>query len=1283
MPSKAKKLVGLGRTTAVKTFTRNNNLSIEPRSERQARTLSVATNRGCVACLKAPLFLLCTLALALSALFALSATSAFAAPYKYEKAQSEELSKTVPGGAFAEPFGLTFDAAGNLLVMDRQGNAGNGVIDKFNPESVFQTQLGVGLLSPYALSVAVDDVTGDVYIADSNASEVFVLSPAGALLSKWTGKNTPTGTFGGGCCYVHVAVDNSGDASKGDVYVMTTQGEGEVDVFEPQNANKEEGKFLGKLEVLGGFKTNNGDTTDGVAVNDSSGPEAGEVYVVDSSRKVVDRFSAAGEFEVQITGPSSGETFEEPVAVAVDGATGNVFVIDNLGFGTIGKQTAAIDEFGPSGELLNQIGETGKTELFGKLTGVAVQPTGPDGGEVYVADAAKKVVDGFAELVPAAPLIEGEGVQQVTGDSASFVAEIDPRGAPTEYHVEYGPCAGIESCASSPYPSVVPVPDGSLGAEDFTTHSTPSFHVQGLSAGTTYHFRVVAHNEVNGKVEVAEGEERTFTTQGAGGEFALPDDRAWELVSPPDKHGGVLSQLSELGVIQAAVDGDAISYGANAPTEASSQGDAGSVQVLSTRTAGGWSSRDIATPHEAATGNSLGTAPEYRFFNEELSSAVVQPFGRFNPALSDEASEQTPYLHSLTIPAEACTSSSSCFVPLVTAGNVEPAGAKFGEELVCEENNSIADKSASVCGPRFEGASPDASHVVLRSAAPLIAGVPRNELYEWSGGRLSLMSLLAPNKDGEELPAPTNSFEEPVLGAQYGSPSGTARRAISSDGSRVFFESNEALYMRDTALGKSLQLDAPQAGCVPCKGQGGGGRFQIASTDGSRVFFTDTRHLTEDSGAKSSGPVLEPDLYECEIGETAGKPTCALTDVTPLAGGESANVQGDVLGASEDGYSIYFVADGALSGSEAQSGDCVNGARPAGATCNLYHLSQGRGVSLVAVLSGADAKDWTQAPEDQPTRVSPNGQYLSFMSERPLTGYDNADAVSGKPDAELFLYDAAGAGSLSCASCDPSGARPVGVEYGKLESGESEALPAVRGEWEDSGWVAALPPRTSAIGGGEPTHQPDYLSDSGRLFFNGLDALVPQDINGTGDVYEYEPQGYTNEEGTQQCTEATATFATRAGGCIGLISSGTSVQSSAFLDVSKSGGDVFFLTTSKLTPEDIDTKKDVYDAHECTVKSPCIPPAAAAPPPCNTEASCKPSPTPPPGIFGAPPSATFNGAGNLTPPAVVKPKAKPLTRAQKLAKALATCHRDKRKAKRSACEKSAHKQFGLVKKSKK
>ena len=141
-------------------------------------------------------------------------------------------------------------------------------------------------------------------------------------------------------------------------------------------------------------------------------------------------------------------------------------------------------------------------------------------------------------------------------------------------------------------------------------------------------------------------------------------------------------------------------------------------------------------------------------------------------------------------------------------------------------------------------------------------------LYEWTAGKLTFVGA------GSRVGV-----------AGLGEPT-DYRHAISNAGTRVFWTaaggSGPHLYVRDTATGEGLQLDVPEAECVTkgkCTGNVGP-EFQDASSEGERVFFTDTQQLTVDSGASKE----KPDLYECKIEESAGKPTCDSTDLTPVNG---------------------------------------------------------------------------------------------------------------------------------------------------------------------------------------------------------------------------------------------------------------------------------------------------------------------------------------------------------------------------------------------------------------
>jgi hypothetical protein len=797
---------------------------------------------------------------------------------------------------------------------------------------------------------------------------------------------------------------------------------------------------------------------------------------------------------------------------------------------------------------------------------------------------------------------------------------------------------------------------------------------------------------------------------GVASAAALPDGRAWEMVSPADKNGASVQPLGfgfggpSGGLIVASEDGNGLTYVADSPVTTEPEGNRAieGNQVLAQRSSNAWSARDIVTPHNKGEGLVSGTDQEYHAFSPDLSLALVQPFGKNNPfqeppLVPGVSSEELGiYLrHNST----SCNSvPAPCFQPIVNP-ETDTAGTPFGGKL-----ESI-------------GASTDLNHVVVKAPIALTPTAPEEGgLYEWNAGlpaeqQLQFISLL-PVTCSPTCPKPKRAFSA-QLGNDIESVSSSARNAVSNDGSRVFFtglksEFSETrhLYMRDTREGKTIRVDA-QEGVLPKGAPKGEVHYQIASGEGSRVFFTDTAGLTSDSlltgtkEDKSTGETVGPaDLYVCEFEPTSSTEQCPkLTDLTGPEHGFSApgDVVGAVLGASEDGSTVYFVANGAADG--ASTGSCPNLLSEREATtsdsCNLYMAhNDGAGwedPKLVATLSALDSPDWANDGTrlvNLTARVSPSGQYLAFMSERELTGYDNVDAspaAHGAHDEEVFLYDSSGEGKLRCPSCNPNPEqRPTGVL--DIEApGEGEIIVDPASFVWNGRWLAASIPGWTALSSVDAPYQSRYLLENGRLYFNSADSLVPADtpnrrietIPGEGptevgveDVYQYEPAGLGSCEAPAEA-------------CVSLISSGTSDRESAFLDASASGNDVFFLTPQSLVTTDVDDAADAYDARVCTGTSPCIAPPPAPAPPCSSEATCRSGGSSVP-AFGSAASEVALGAPSVSQVRTLpfkeqaKSKAKPLTRAQKLKRALAACRKKHKhsKAKRVSCERQARHKYG-------
>ncbi len=832
--------------------------------------------------------------------------------------------------------------------------------------------------------------------------------------------------------------------------------------------------------------------------------------------------------------------------------------------------------------------------------------------------------------IPPAP-VDATYATNITPSGATLHTQINPLGNDTTFYFQYG----TQSCQANPGACTnAPSPSQDIGGGE--TDVEGKVQLSGLEPSTTYHYRVLATNSLG----TTEGAERTFTTQEPEAVAVLPDGRAWEMVSPPDKQGAPVEGLTrEGGLILASEDGDKLTYVVDGALGEEVQGNRSPEwqQVIATRSSSGWSSQDVATPSSKPKGITAGQAPEYQFFTPDLSVALVEPAGQgAEPPLAPGVTQATMYLRD---------NATGGFLPLVTNANVAP-GTQFGAQL------------------EFLSATPDLSHVVITSAVALTGARSAPGLYEWSEGNLQFVSVLP---GGVAANAGELGLFDRVL-----------VHAISSDGSRIVWTNKEDLttrgghlFMRDTVTGETLQLDAAQGVVEPAKGAA---QFQGASSDGSRVFFTDRQPLTTDSTAEAGQGNGKDDLYECVIAEVAGKLVCNLRDLTVDQNeGEHAAVQGFLFGMSDNGTSGYLVAQGVLATNENGNGEKAEPAKN-----NLYELhfdGSKWSRTFIATLSSEDAAEWEGKKEANTAfltaRVSPNGRYLAFMSAASATGYDNIDQNSGQHDEEVYLYDSLAA-SLRCVSCNPTGARPAGV-LDTNESGEGLGLLVDRRRVWLGHWLAGNIPGWTAQSLQDALYQSRYLSDNGRLYFNSPDTLVPAASNGQENVYQYEPTG-------------TGGCASPSGGCVSLISGGNSGHESAFIEATPSGSDVFFVTESRLLAQDTDTAFDIYDARECSQASPCLTPPEPAPAACASTDACRPAP-PAQQIPGAGP-ATMNisGRGNIVPTQAlpkqesraVKKAAEPLTRAQKLSKAIKSCRRQHKhaKKKRAACERKARKRYG-------
>ncbi|HEY2652691.1 MAG TPA: hypothetical protein VGI50_12250 [Solirubrobacteraceae bacterium] len=618
-----------------------------------------------------------------------------------------------------------------------------------------------------------------------------------------------------------------------------------------------------------------------------------------------------------------------------------------------------------------------------------------------------------------------------------------------------------------------------------------------------------------------------------GPSAGLPDCRAYEMVSPPEKNG---AEPTRNFTVQSAPSGNASAWMSPTPLPGSAASLAGGYN-LSRRTSTGWTTSGLDAPQLNETSKIITTV---KGLSRDLSKAIVIS----RRALAPGAVEGN--------------------------GNVYLQDNETGQRTLVafSSDNFFFNDMTGNERTVFDAASPDFGRVVFETGFPL-APAGGEEVSESSGQNTNIYewSLAGGAQVTNKLPGGT---EESHLAAEHLTRT-LEKHGVSDDGSRVFFQTASGVYMRTNGSSTHLISTSQRTGddhTVPHKGT-----FIAASADGSVVYFQSEDQLTDNAGA--GGYPGELYRYEVETGK--------LETITPTSAAIEAVEQ-----VSGDGSYVYFNSSAALAA----------GAEAGKTHEYVWHNGVTR---LVATLGPQEGFGLAES-----SSMSQNGKWFTFRSMARPTGYDNtSSACAGEPNegipagvcTEVYLYDAE-KDQLTCVSCNPNG-RPGG--YADL--GNHTALIS---------WYVG-----------------PNVTDSGQVFFDTTDSLVPRDSNGVGDVYKF------------------------AAGSISLISSGTSDQESMFKDATPNGSDVFFQTRQRLVGQDVDESADLYDARV----------GGGFPPPVGlstcTGTACQGVPPAPP-IFATPPSVTFSGVGNFEAP--VKTVAKP----KKKAKKRHSKHKKVKKAKRSS-----------------
>jgi hypothetical protein len=681
-----------------------------------------------------------------------------------------------------------------------------------------------------------------------------------------------------------------------------------------------------------------------------------------------------------------------------------------------------------------------------------------------------------------APGIEGVYSDHVTASSAELKARINPHGYATEWFFEYG--------LTTNYGSVAPVPHKTLpgGTEGQLVHVT----LTGLQ-NSTYYFRLVAKSEWG--TVVSENQSFEFSPpacpnsalrQQTGANY-VPDCRAYELVTPARAGGAPIFPPAPFSAVADNHYGFSAIFNAIPGTEPpnSGRGLPHSDFYVASRSVTGWH-----TSYVGVKGN------------EGLESREIlwKPPAEGSPNIPADDQLETFLTWEDRFP---CCGDNGSFSPFMYDAE--------GNQLHRLPTNATQEDllvGASEGGFRGDGVlSGDGNHYVFSSIrkafAPGGLTAAPGSAYD-NNIETGAVEKISFDESGEDIK------QDPLVSRSGSGEEFIKFRYVTADASHVLMsvegppdtkcgfecttaDENIHLYMHVRGHG-TYNVSKDYEGVDRPVHYAGSAR------DGSEVFFTSLRQMTEDDHDQSidlfrwSEATNELTRLSFGEGETGNRDVCPGTwtthcnvEAVPISHSclhpqvSERRECGDSVIAKETGE-IYFY-----------SPEQLDGARGVPGNRNLYVYRDGHPFFVASLEGGRPAERMN---------VSFDGRYMALPSRSQLTAYDNANF------SEIYRFNPE-TRAIVCVSCRPDGEVPT-----------SDALASFNGY---------------------------FMTTDGRTFFSTEEALVDRDADGVSDTYEYvqgRPQLISN--GAEDSIQASNTNQFNPIGLMGVTADGENVFFSTF-----------------------------------------------------------------------------------------------------------------------------------------